>query len=178
MSRVGKKAIILPDGVKARLTPTTLTIEGPKGKLEQHIFPGFKIELKEKELVIKRPSESKQHLSLHGTLRNLINNMVVGVLQGFVKELEVQGMGYRAQVQGNSLNIQLGFSHVINFPIPKGVSVKTPKPTHIVIEGMDKHQVGQIAAIIRDFYKPEPYKGKGIRYKGEYVRHKAGKTVA
>ena len=178
MSRVGKKPIVLPSGVKIQASQHSITVQGPKGKLELAIFPEFKVEVKDKELIVKRPTESKRHLALHGTLRSLINNMVVGVSQGFIKELEIQGMGYRAQVQGSSLVMQLGFSHPVNHPIPQGITIKTPKPTQITIEGIDKHQVGQVAAIIREYYKPEPYKGKGIRYKGEYVRHKAGKTVA
>ena len=178
MSRVGKKPIVLPDGVKAKITKDSVLIEGPKGKLQMQVFPEFKAELKENQIIVTRPSEIKRHLALHGTLRSLINNMVVGVKEGFKKELEIQGMGYKAQVQGSSLVMQLGKSHPINFPIPKGVSIKTAKPTQIAVEGIDKHQVGEVAAMIRKFYKPEPYKGKGIRYKGEYVRHKAGKTVA
>ena len=178
MSRVGRKIIILPSGVKAHLNPASIAVEGQKGKLEQAIFPGFKVELKDREIIVKRPSETKRDIALHGTLRSLINNMVIGVSQGFIKELEIQGMGYRAQVQGKVLSMQLGFSHPVNFSIPDGVAIKTPRPTQIVIEGPDKYRIGQTAAIIRDFYKPEPYKGKGIRYKGEYVRHKAGKTVA
>jgi len=178
MSRVGKKPIILPSGVKAQCKADSITVQGPKGKLECVIFPGFTVEAKEKELIVKRPSESKQHLALHGTLRSLIFNMVAGVSEGFKKELEIKGMGYKAQVQGKSLVMQLGLSHPVNYPIPEGVTIKTPKPIQITVEGIDKHQVGQVAAVIRDYYKPEPYKGKGIRYKGEYVRHKAGKTVA
>ena len=178
MSRVGKKPIVLPSTVKAKIADSSINIEGPKGKLALSVFPGFKVEAKEKELIVKRPSESKKDLALHGTLRSLINNMVVGVSQGFTKELEIQGMGYRAQAQGKTLTLLLGFSHPIEFPVPEGVAIKTPKPNQITVEGIDKHQVGQVAAIIRDYYKPEPYKGKGIRYKGEHVRHKAGKKVA
>ena len=178
MSRVGRKIIVLPKGVKAKVTPKSVAIEGPKGKLEQSIFPGFKVESTDKELVVKRPSEEKQIMSLHGTLRSLIDNMIVGVSQGFTKELEIQGMGYRAQIQGKNLTMQLGFSHPVTFVIPDEISIKTPKPNQIVIEGISKQKVGETAAMIRDFKKPEPYKGKGIRYKGEYVRHKAGKTVA
>lgn len=178
MSRVGKRPIVLPSGVKAEIKGRTVAVQGPKGKLQQDVFPEFKVELKDNLLSVKRPSDAKRHLALHGTLRALINNMVVGVSQGFIKELEIQGVGYRAQAQGSTLNMQLGFSHPIVFQIPQGITIKTPKPTQIAIEGADKHQVGQVAAIIRDFYRPEPYKGKGIRYKGEYVRRKAGKTVA
>jgi len=178
MSRVGKKPIVLPKGVKAKIAKDTVLVEGPKGKLQMEVFPEFKAELKENQIIVTRPSEIKRHLALHGTLRSLINNMVVGVSEGFKKELEIQGMGYKAQVQGSSLVMQLGKSHPITFPIPKGISIKAAKPTQIAVEGIDKHQVGEVAAMIRKFYKPEPYKGKGIRYKGEYVRHKAGKTVA
>ena len=178
MSRVGKRPIVVPSGVRVGIAQDKVTVQGPKGKLELAIFPGFKVEQKEKELIVKRPTESKNHLALHGTLRSLVNNMIVGVSQGFVKELEIQGMGYRAQVQGSKLTMRLGFSHEVEFPVPQGITVKTPKPTQISVEGIDKYQVGEVAAMIREYYKPEPYKGKGIRYKGEYVRHKAGKTVA
>jgi len=178
MSRVGRKAITIPAGVKTEIRPDSVAIQGPKGKLETAIFPNFKVEEKKNELAVKRPSDLKRHMSQHGTLRSLINNMIIGVTEGFQKELQIQGMGYKAQVQGKNLTMQLGFSHPVVFPIPEGISIKTPKPTIIIVEGIDKHQVGQVAAMIRDYYKPEPYKGKGIRYKDEYVRHKAGKTVA
>ena len=178
MSRVGKKPIVIPTGVKIEILPASVIVQGPKGKLETAIFLGFKLEKTDKELIVKRPSEAKEHLALHGTLRSLINNAVIGVTDGYKKELEIQGVGYRAQIQGKALNLQLGFSHPIIYPVPEGVTVKTPKPTQIAVEGIDKKQVGQVAAIIRDFYKPEPYKGKGIRYEGEYVRRKAGKKVA
>lgn len=177
MSRVGRKPITLPAQVKARVDKNTVYVEGPKGKLQLAIPSAFKTELKEKDIVISRPSDLKPDMARHGLYRSLVNNMIVGVLEGYTKHLEIQGVGYKAQSQGKTLNMSLGFSHQVNFPIPEGITIKTPKPTQIAIEGIDKKLVGDVAAAIRAHYKPEPYKGKGIRYKGEYVRRKAGKAV-
>lgn len=178
MSRVGRKSIIIPNGVKAQAKDNEVSIEGPKGKLSIRVSQTHKVALKENVLTISRPSDLKENIALHGLYRSLINNMVIGVSQGYSKELAIQGVGYKAQAQGKNLNLQLGFSHQVNYPIPEGISIKTPKPTQIFIEGIDKKLVGECAATIRAFYKPEPYKGKGIRYKDEYVRRKAGKAVA
>ncbi len=178
MSRVGRKPIKIPKEVKVNLKANEIVTEGPRGKLSTKIPKAFKVSLTQDGLIsISRPSDIKEDVSLHGLYRSLVNNMVVGVTQGYSKKLQIQGVGYKAQVQGKNLNLQIGFSHQIKFPIPDGVTIETPKPTEIHIESIDKKLLGDCAAHIRAFYKPEPYKGKGIRYQGEYVRHKAGKAV-
>lgn len=177
MSRVGKKPITIPDNVKVTVDNKIVIIEGPKGKLEQKIHYRMQAQMKDNEILIKRPSDLKLDKSLHGLTRSLIQNMVIGVTAGYMKELEIHGIGLRAQIQGKKLNLQLGFSHPINYEIPQDIAIEVPKPTQIIIKGIDKQKVGEVAAEIRHFYKPEPYKGKGIRYKGEHVRRKAGKTV-
>lgn len=178
MSRIGKKPIALPSDVKVNIQGSLITIEGPKGKLSYAIPSRFKIEVKDGLLSISRPSDDKQDKATHGLVRAILNNMVIGVTKGYSKELEIQGVGFKAQAQPKVLNIQLSYTHPISYNIPDGITIETPKPTQIVIKGIDKTKVGQVAAEIRDFYKPEPYKGKGIRYAGEYVRRKAGKAVA
>lgn len=178
MSRIGKKPVQIKKDVKVEIDGSNILVEGPKGKLSFKMHHRMKVEVKDSFLIIKRPSDSKMDKSLHGLTRSLVANMINGVTDGFEKELEIQGVGFRAQVQGRQVNLQLGFSHPINFDIPQGITVETPKPTQIIIKGIDKAKVGETAAEIRSFYKPEPYKGKGIRYKGEYVRRKAGKAVA
>jgi large subunit ribosomal protein L6 len=177
MSRVGKKPIDIPSNVKVALDGKTVKVEGPKGKLEQKVHQRINVEVKDDQVVVTRPSDIKLDKSLHGLTRSLIHNMIIGVTEGYKKELEIHGVGLRAQVQGKKLNLQLGFSHPVNFEIPQDITIVTPKPTQIEISGIDKQQVGEVAAEIRAYYKPEPYKGKGIRYKDEYVRRKAGKTV-
>lgn len=177
MSRVGRKAISIPKQVKVNIKDNEVFVEGPKGKLQLKVPKAFKVELKNGGLSISRPSDLKDDIARHGLYRSLINNMIVGVFKGCSKQLEIQGVGYKAQVQGKNLNLQLGFSHQINLPIPEGIAIKTPKPTQIFIESIDKKLLGDVAAAIRAYYKPEPYKGKGIRYQGEYVRRKAGKAV-
>ncbi len=178
MSRIGKKPILISEGVKVILDQNSVTIEGPKGKLEHKAPDSIRIENKDGKLLLTRTSDSKIDKSLHGLTRAIIQNMIVGVTQGYLKELEIVGVGYRAQLQGRILNLQLGFSHPINLPIPEGITIEIPKPTQILVKGADKAKVGEVAAKIRSFYPPEPYKGKGIRYVGEYVRKKAGKAVA
>lgn len=178
MSRVGKKPIILPGDVKASVTGSTVIIEGKKGTLEYAFDKRFKVEVKENKITVTSPSDERNDASRHGLIRTLINNMVTGVASGYSKELEIRGVGFKAEVQGKKLTMQLGYSHKINYDIPDDVTIQAPKPTQITITGIDKAKVGEVAAEIRDFYLPEPYKGKGIRYVGEYVRHKAGKTVA
>lgn len=178
MSRIGKKPVDLPSGVKAAVANNVITIEGAKGKLTYNIPPKFKVEVKDNKVSVARPSEEKQDKATHGLIRSLINNMVIGVSAGYKKELEITGVGFKAAVQGKVLNLQLSYTHPINFDIPDGITVETPKPTNIVIKGIDKTKVGEVAAKIRDFYRPEPYKGKGIRYTDEHVRRKAGKAVA
>lgn len=178
MSRIGKKPVAIPAGVKAAVSSHTITIEGPKGKLSYSFKPGFKVEVKDNAVTVTRPSDEKQDKATHGLIRSLINNMIIGVTEGYKKELEVTGVGFKAAAQGKVLNLQLSYSHPINYNIPEGLTIETPKPTIITIKGIDKAKVGEAAAEIRDFYRPEPYKGKGIKYTGEHVRRKAGKAVA
>lgn len=178
MSRIGKKPVDLPSGVKASVTNNIITVEGAKGKLTYNIPPRFKVEVKDNKVTITRPSDEKQDKATHGLIRSLVNNMAIGVSAGYMKELEITGVGFKAAVQGKVLNLTLSYTHPINYNIPEGVTVETPKPTNIVIKGIDKTKVGKVAAEIRDYYRPEPYKGKGIKYAGEHVRRKAGKAVA
>ena len=178
MSRVGKKVILIPKNVQIDISNNLLNVEGPKGKLQYHLPERIQVELKDSQLVVKRLSDSKTDTSLHGTSMSIIYNMIKGVTEGFVKELEIVGVGFRAQVQGKKLNVLLGFSHPVEYNIPDGIVIEAPKPNQIFVKGIDKVKVGEVAAEIRSFYEPEPYKGKGIRYAGEYVRRKAGKTVA
>ena len=176
MSRIGNKIIKLPDGVTLNINGNAVNIKGPKGSL---IVPfHHEIEVKDENGAIKvnRPSDSRQHRSLHGTIRQLIFNGVQGVSEGFSRELELRGVGYQANMQGKYLVLQLGFSHDIYFEPPEGIEIKTNR-TEIIVNGINKQLVGEVAAKIRSFRKPEPYKGKGIRYKDEYVRSKQGKTV-
>jgi len=177
MSRVGKKPIELPANVKANIQGQKFVVEGPKGKLDLEIHPRIKVELQGNQITVSRPTNVKTDRALHGLTRSLIWNMVLGVTDGFKKELEIEGVGFKAQVKGQILNIALGFTHPINYNIPEGLEIKCPKPTLITISGMDKHKVGQAAAEIRSYHEPEPYKGKGIHYLGEQIRRKQGKTV-
>jgi large subunit ribosomal protein L6 len=178
MSRIGKKPIQIPANVKVNITGLKVVVEGPKGKLEYALHEGFKAQVKDGSLAITRPSEVKQDMALHGLARSMINNMIKGVTEGYQRNLEIQGVGFKGQVQGKTLVLNLGYTHAVNFQIPEGIVIETPKPTEIVVKGIDKQKVGQAAANIRSYYIPEPYKGKGIRYSGEYVRKKAGKAVA
>ncbi|MFC1631184.1 50S ribosomal protein L6 [Candidatus Omnitrophota bacterium] len=178
MSRIGKKPIAITANTKVEIKDGLISVEGPKGKLTQVLDRRIKAELKNAQILVSRLSDSNQDKALHGLSRNLIFNMVTGVNQGFSKELEIRGVGFKAQSSGQSLTLQLGFSHPVVYEIPEGITVEAPKPTQLVVKGTDKQKVGSVAAKIRSFYKPEPYKGKGIRYKDEYVRHKVGKAVA
>ncbi|MFC1807022.1 50S ribosomal protein L6 [Candidatus Omnitrophota bacterium] len=178
MSRVGKVPIEIPSGVKVSIESSLVKVEGPKGKLEVKVPHAIKVEIKDNFILVTRATNQKDHMAKHGLMRALVNNLVKGVTEGFSKELEIQGVGFKALVEAKKLVLNLGFSHPIEFNIPEGISIEAPKPTQLVVKGIDKQQVGQVAAEIRAFYKPEPYKGKGIRYVGEYVRKKAGKTVA
>ena len=178
MSRIGKKPIAIPSGVKATLAGSVITIEGKNGKLSYAMSNRFKVDIKDGSILVSRPSDSKQDKSTHGLIRSLINNMIIGVMTGYQKDLEITGVGFKAQVQGKVLNITLSYTHPINFNIPEGIIVETPKPNLITVKGTDKAKVGEVAAKIRDYYRPEPYKGKGIKYVGEHVRRKAGKAVA
>ncbi len=178
MSRVGLRPIVVPNQVKVEVQADLVVVEGPKGKLTHRLPPGISLDRQNGQLLVKRTGEDKGWKSLHGLTRTLIDNMVIGVTQGFVKELEIVGVGYRAQLSSNKLELFVGLTHPVVYPIPPGVTVETPKPTQVIVKGLDKALVGQVAARLRGFAKPEPYKGKGIRYAGEVVRRKAGKAVA
>lgn len=177
MSRIGKKAIEVPAKVKVALEGRNVKVEGPKGKLAWELPNLVTATLTGNQLSITTKDESRQSKANHGLARSLVNNMVRGVNEGFQKKLEIQGVGFKAAVQGQNLNLSLGFSHPILFPIPKDIKVVVTENTNIQIDGADKQVVGEVAASIRRFYPPEPYKGKGVRYAGEKVRHKEGKTV-
>lgn len=177
MSRIGRKPIVVPEKVKVEIKDGSIHIKGPKGELSFSIPYLITAELAEGTIVIQRKSEDKKVKSLHGTTRALINNMMIGITEGFRKELEIVGMGYKVQMKGENLVLQIGFSHPVEIVPPAGLKVSTSGPNRIVIEGIDKQKVGQFAAQIRALYPPEPYKGKGIRYVGEEVRKKLGKAM-
>lgn len=177
MSRIGLKPITLPSGVEVKLDDKNyMTVKGPKGQLEEQLSRDMKIEISENEINVSRPTDNKKHKSLHGLTRTLISNMIEGVTNGYTKTLEIVGVGYRAQKQGKKLQLSLGFSHPVEMEDPVGIEVEVPANTKIVVKGINKQQVGNYAAVIRDLRRPEPYKGKGIRYEGENVRRKEGKT--
>ena len=176
MSRIGKKNIYVPESVSFSLKNGTANISGPKGELEVNIIKGIDVKFKDNQITVSRFSDERKYRSMHGTIRQLIANAVKGVSDGFMKELEIRGVGYQANMQGNKLHLQLGFSHDIYFETPEGINIGANR-TEISVSGYDKQLVGEVASKIRSFNKPEPYKGKGIRYKGEYVRQKQGKTV-
>jgi large subunit ribosomal protein L6 len=178
MSRIGKAPIPLPQGVEVTIDGDRVRVKGPKGELERRIRPEAAVEMRDGELVVTRRAETKQHRAYHGLTRALLANMVEGVSTGFQKALEIVGVGYRAEKRGDTLVLIVGYSHEVPYPQPEGISLSTPAPTQIVVEGIDKQKVGQVAAELRAVRPPEPYKGKGIRYKGEQVRRKAGKTGA
>jgi large subunit ribosomal protein L6 len=178
MSRIGNKPVEIPDKVKISIDQSgRVAVEGPKGKLNWKLPKGIKGDVGEKELSLSRNAETRSVKALHGLSRALINNMVMGVSKGFTKNLEIEGVGFKAAVQGKSLNLNLGFSHPVLFPIPPEIKITVTDNTKIAIEGVDKKTVGQVAADIRRYYPPEPYKGKGVRYAGEQIRRKEGKTV-
>ena len=178
MSRIGKKPISIPKDVKVEVKENLVYVEGPKGKLSRSLSNSITLEIKDGLLFVKRINDTKLDKALHGLYRALIANMLKGVTEGYTNELEIQGVGFRAQVQGNNLNMQLGFSHPVNFSIPEGIKIEVRKQTQIIISGIDKEKVGEIAHEIRAIYPPEPYKGKGIRFAGEYVKKKVGKAQA
>ncbi len=178
MSRVGKIPISIPDKVEINLKDNHLTCKGPQGELSRVLHRDMKIKIEDNQIVVERPSESKEHRSLHGLTRSLVSNMVEGVLTGFTRKLEIVGIGYKAEMKGNNLVLTLGYSHSIVMSFPETINTSVPNPNEILVHGADKELVGMIAAKIRSFRKPEPYKGKGVRYSGEYVRRKAGKTGA
>jgi len=179
MSRVGKQPVSVPSGVKVAVSGREVSIEGPKGKLQWVHRPEVKVEYDDgtKKIAVSRDTDTRQARALHGLTRALINNMVIGVTEGYEKRLEIVGVGYVGMVNGDKLDLRVGFANEINKEIPKGLKVMCPDNTHIVIQGPDKQMVGQFAAEVRAVRKPEPYKGKGIRYQGEQVRRKAGKAV-
>jgi len=180
MSRIGKKAIAIPNGVTVTHENGIITVKGPKGELSLTPNADMIIVIKETEMTVRRPSDEREHRSLHGLTRTLIQNMITGVSEGFKKKLEVNGVGYRFTIQGKSIELSLGFSHPVKYTPTEGVEIKADeeKKNMIVVSGIDKQKVGQTAAEIRAFRKPEPYKGKGIKYETEHVRRKAGKTSA
>lgn len=178
MSRIGKKLIAVPKEVKVEVRDNAVLVEGVKGKLSLPLSPRINLEIKDGQILVKRVADTKMDKSLHGLFRALIVNMIKGVTEGYAKELEIIGVGFKAAVQGNNLNMSLGFSHPVDFPIPAGIKIETPKLTQIVIKGIDKALVGKVATEIRAIYPPEPYKGKGIRFVGEYVKKKVGKAQA
>ncbi|SDC51318.1 LSU ribosomal protein L6P [Pelagirhabdus alkalitolerans] len=177
MSRIGLKVIEIPEGVEIKNENNFVTVKGPKGELARQLHEDMTINIDGNELTVVRPSESKLHKSLHGTTRSLIANMVEGVHKGFEKSLEIQGVGYRAQKQGTKLVVNAGYSHPVEMEQPEGIEFEVPSNTKIVVKGIDKELVGALAANIRSIRTPEPYKGKGIRFEGEYVRQKEGKTA-
>ncbi len=177
MSRTGKKPILLPSGVKVEIEDNQITVHGPKGELKKNIPPSLTVELDKDVLLVKRPSESKFHKSLHGVTRTVIANMVTGVTEEYRKGLEIQGIGYKAELLGKKLILSLGYSHLIMLVPPPGLRIELEGPSRIKISGVDKELVGWMAAKIRSFRPPEPYKGKGVRYEGEMVRKKAGKAA-
>ena len=175
MSRIGKHPVALPSGVEASLNGQTIEVKGPKGTRSFKATDDVTLTIDDGKVVIEPRGKSKRARQQWGMSRTMVQNCVTGVTQGFKKELEIQGVGYRAQMQGNTLKLSLGLSHEVNFEVPQGVTVTAPKVTEVVIEGADEQQVGQVAANIREWRKPEPYKGKGIRYKGEFIFRKEGK---
>lgn len=177
MSRVGLKPISLPEKVAVSEKNSLVTVEGPKGSLEFTLPEGISVAPEEGNVEVKRATESRKHRALHGTCRSIINNMILGVSNGFTKDLEIIGVGFRAAVKGDKLDLSLGKSHPILHPIPSELKVSVAENTKIKVEGIDKQLVGQFAAEVRRYYPPEPFKGKGVRYVGEYVRRKAGKSV-
>jgi large subunit ribosomal protein L6 len=177
MSRIGKKPIEVPSSVSVGLSPGRVQINGPLGELSQQVPARMQIEQRDGEIVVTRPSERGEDRALHGLTRTLVANMVEGVTKGFEKRLEIQGVGYRAALKGTSLELSVGYSHPVVVEPRQGISFEVPVPTQIVVKGIDKQAVGQIAAEIRKVRPPEPYKGKGIRYEGEYVRRKVGKRA-
>ena len=176
MSRIGRKPIAIPAGVEVKTDGATITVKGPKGTLTQTFSSRITVKVEGSEILVTRPTDDKEDRALHGLTRTLVSNMVVGVTEGFKKELEVNGVGYRVQKQGTNLVMNLGYSHQVIIPEEDGITIEVPAPTEIIVKGANKQQVGQMAAVIRSKRPPEPYKGKGIRYSGEYVRRKEGKV--
>ena len=176
MSRVGKVPITIPSGVEVQLKGAHVTVKGPKGELSRDLIPDMKLNLSNDVLTVERPSDQARHRAAHGLTRTLIANMITGVSEGYAKTLELQGVGYRAQMQGKSLVLAVGYSHTVEVPPPPGIEFEVEGTTRVTVKGINKEDVGQAAADVRKVRPPEPYKGKGIRYVGEYVRRKAGKA--
>jgi large subunit ribosomal protein L6 len=176
MSRIGKKPVTIPKGVTVTLDGSKITVKGPKGELHRSLPAAMKVSMKDNEVLVERPSDENEHKALHGLTRTLVANMVEGVTAGFSKQLEIIGVGYKAEQRPYGLQLALGFSHPIEYRAPAGIKLTAPQPTQVNIEGANKEMVGQVAAEIRSFRPPEPYKGKGIKYVGEQVRRKAGKA--
>jgi large subunit ribosomal protein L6 len=177
MSRIGKLPIAIPPGVTVKVSGDGVQVKGPKGALSQGPISRISVKVEDGQVVFTRANEERQSRANHGLMRSLVNNMVIGVTKGFQKELQVKGVGYRADVRGPNLVLQLGYSHPVEYPIPEGIEITSDKQNKITVSGIDKQQVGQVAAVIRGFRPPDRYKGKGVRYVGEYVRLKAGKTA-
>ena len=179
MSRIGRMPISIPSGVKVDVTAdNVITVKGAKETLTRTLHPDMKIEVENDTVTVVRPSDNKEHRSLHGLTRTLINNMVIGVTDGFTKTLEINGVGYRAAMKGKVLSLTLGYSHPVDYEAEEGITLEVPQPNQIIVKGADKERVGAVAAKIRSFRAPEPYKGKGIKYADEYIRRKEGKTGA
>ncbi|MFQ5522427.1 MAG: 50S ribosomal protein L6 [Acidimicrobiia bacterium] len=176
MSRVGKMPVTVPSGVEVTIDGSRVAVKGPKGELSRTFPERISFVMESEAITVSRPDDSRQSKALHGLSRALLHNMVVGVSEGYTKELEIQGVGYRAALKGSNIELQVGFSHPVTVAPPEGVTFEVPEPTKIKVSGIDKELVGQVAASIRKVRPPEPYKGKGIRYSGEYVRRKAGKA--
>jgi large subunit ribosomal protein L6 len=177
MSRIGKQPIPVPEGVTVAIEPGSVTVNGPKGELSERVARDIDVKQDDGNVVVTRPTDRGEHRALHGLTRSLIANMVEGVTEGFEKRLEIQGVGYRAQLQGKKLVLSLGYSHPVEIEAPEGIDFEVPAPTQVVVRGISKQQVGEVAATIRKQRPPEPYKGKGIRYQGEYVARKVGKRA-
>ena len=176
MSRIGRRPIPLPNTVQATIEGQTVRVKGPKGELERRIHPAMEIAMENGEIVVRRPSDETEHRALHGLTRTLVANMVEGVDKGFQKQLDIVGVGYRAEARPYGLQLALGYSHPVEYRAPKGIRLTAPQPTTVLVEGADKELVGQVAAELRSLRPPEPYKGKGIKYAGEQIRRKAGKA--
>jgi large subunit ribosomal protein L6 len=177
MSRIGNKPIAVPQGIKVQCQPTAVLVEGPKGKISHNILAPITVSSANNQITVKRPSNSIQDKVKHGTMRSVIQNMIKGASEGFAKKLLIEGVGFKAAVTGKTLTLNLGFTHPVVVEIPEGIKVTAKTPTDIDIEGVNRQQVGHFAAVVRAYYEPEPYKGKGVRYSNETVRRKAGKSV-